>query len=433
MQAAIPPRKEPVREQMEQATAQMVVAQTCRMDLETVTQTEGICSQAKEKMTVLKSDKTRELELYVHLPFCLKKCDYCDFLSGPSDPDGRAAYIQSMLREIQSLGQREADEDWSVRSVFFGGGTPSILQGQEISLILAKLRENFRLDDYVEISLEANPGTLDRQKLKIYRESGVNRLSLGCQSTKNRELKTLGRIHSWEEFLESFEMARELGFENINVDLMSAIPGQKISDWEENLRTIAQLSPEHISAYSLIIEEGTPYYGRELDLPDEDSERRMYEMTGEILREYGYHQYEISNYAKEERECIHNLGYWQRISYLGIGLGAASLRGNVRYCNTSSMSDYLSGNGNLEAIEQKCQRLTVREQMDEFFFLGLRMTRGVELEIFQDTFGCMAEEVYGWAIEKHERLGLLERIEGTLRLTPKGVGLSNQVFIDFIE
>ena len=229
-------------------------------------------------------------------------------------------------------------------------------------------------------------------------------------------------------------MAREAGFENLNVDLMSAIPGQRVEDWESNLRAVAELAPEHISAYSLIVEEGTLFAKRQLDLPDEESEREMYEMTGEILREYGYHPYEISNYARDGRECLHNVGYWQRISYLGMGLGAASLLGgNLRYSNTANMEEYLRDSRNPEQLRREELHLTLRDQMEEFLVLGLRMTEGIREVDFERSFGKALDEVYGGVIEKHRRLGLLERDSGRLRLTKQGISVSNQVFVDFME
>lgn len=373
------------------------------------------------------------LEIYVHLPFCVKKCDYCDFLSGPYSEDIRSAYVQAVLKEIRSLGRRERAENWKVRSIFFGGGTPSLMNGEEITQILDEIRRDFQFEPEAEISLEANPGTLTENKLKAYQSGGINRLSLGCQSAKDQELKRLGRIHTWEEFLKSYHMAREAGFQNINVDLMSGIPGQSVLDWEENLEAVLALTPEHISAYSLIVEEGTPFYERELNLPDEDSERRMYERTREILEEHGYHQYEISNYALRGKECLHNLGYWQRVSYLGVGLGAASLRKNVRYCNTSDLKEYLVHGADLDVLQKQREVLTQREEMEEFLFLGLRMIQGIREEEFLKNFGRPLEEAYGNVIEKHEKLGLLERLDGRLRLTRRGISLSNQVFVDFLS
>lgn len=381
---------------------------------------------------MLKSN-SREMELYLHLPFCVKKCDYCDFLSGPVYLRRKAEYLEALVQEIRGVGKLEEQEGWQVQSVFFGGGTPSLLTGDEMRSLLEEVRNSFLLSSSAEISMEANPGTLSSEKLRAYAAAGINRLSLGCQSLKDEELKSLGRIHTREEFLEAFHMAREAGFENINVDLISGLPKQSVSDWEENLRETAVLAPEHISAYSLIVEEGTPFYERELKLPDEDSERRMYEMTAGILGEYGYRQYEISNYAKKGKECLHNVGYWRRVPYRGLGLGASSLWNDRRYCNTSVMDEYLSGVQEILTLRREEEELTQQEQMEEFLFLGLRMTEGISQEEFRRSFGISVETVFGNAIKKHEGLGLLVTEDGRIRLTQKGISLSNQVFVDFLE
>ena len=279
------------------------------------------------KSGVWNAAEKRCLELYIHIPFCVKKCDYCDFLSAPADRRMQKAYVDALLREIQGYGHPEGKNAAfpTVSSVFIGGGTPSILEGSDIGRIMDQARENFRISPDAEITIETNPGTLTAKKLQAYRNAGINRLSLGLQSADERELRVLGRIHTYEEFLESYRLARQAGFSNINVDLMFAIPGQTCEGWLRNLRTVAELEPEHISAYSLIVEEGTPFADRELDLPDEDTEYRMYEDTAAVLAEYGYRQYEISNYAKPGYSCRHNIGYWNRTQYLGLGLGAASL------------------------------------------------------------------------------------------------------------
>ena len=232
------------------------------------------------------------LELYIHIPFCIRKCDYCDFLSFSSTREQQKTYMKALKREIRASG---TFPEHHVTTVFFGGGTPSVPEAERLAEVLELLKDRFQFDQDAEITLEANPGTLSEEKLRVYREAGFNRLSLGCQSVHSEELKQLGRIHTYEEFLESFSMARKLGFSNINVDLMSGLPGQSLKSYEESLRTIAKLEPEHISAYSLIVEPGTPFAERNLDLPDEETERRMYDRTGEILGEYGYTQYEISN------------------------------------------------------------------------------------------------------------------------------------------
>lgn len=250
--------------------------------------------------------KKNGLELYLHIPFCIKKCDYCDFLSGPSTRAGQEAYIYALLREMETVSKNLKKRP--VDTVFIGGGTPSVPECDVMEKLLQGLRDYFLFSADAEVTIEANPGTLTPEKLSIYRKYGINRISIGLQSPNNKELAMLGRIHNYAQFLESFQMARAAGFSNINVDLMFAIPGQSYDGWIENLQTVAALGPEHISAYSLIIEEGTPFFRKKLDLPDEDTEYRMYEDVAAVLKEYDYHQYEISNYAKAGYECRHNEG-----------------------------------------------------------------------------------------------------------------------------
>lgn len=374
--------------------------------------------------------KNQQMEIYVHIPFCVRKCDYCDFLSGPWTREVQSAYVEAVLREIDAT-----DVTKEVSSVFFGGGTPSLLPAGQLIRILERLAEHFTISEHAEISLEANPGTVTKESLSAYRTAGFNRISFGCQSLCAEELKRLGRIHTAEDFLESYQMAREAGFSNINVDLMSALPGQTFQSWEKTLRQAAALGPEHISAYSLILEEGTKFYdNREtLDLPDEDTERMMYEKTAEILLEYGYRQYEISNYAKNGYACRHNVGYWKRVPYLGIGLGSASLIGECRYRNTTDMQTYLRMSHDPSLIRRDIEHLSEREQMEEYMILGLRMTEGISLKEFYEQFGVTAEEVYGEVFEKYKKLALLEETEGRIRLTGNGVSLSNVVLADFLQ
>ena len=369
------------------------------------------------------------MEIYIHIPFCIRKCDYCDFLSGPSGPEEQADYVQALLREIQAV---EEGEGRSVSSIFIGGGTPSVLDEKFVGEILREIRKDFKLQEDAEITIEVNPGTVDARKLLAYRSFGINRLSIGLQSPQDRELKILGRIHNYRQFLETYKQARDAGFDNINVDLMSAIPGQDIKAWEKNLQTIAGLEPEHISAYSLIVEEGTPFYERELQLPSEEEERQMYEMTAEFLEAYGFHQYEISNYAKKGKECRHNIGFWQRVDYLGVGLGASSLRHNCRFSNTRAMEKYLRDAGNPEKIRENREKLSVQDQMEEFMFLGLRMTEGISRKKFLKEFGKTLEEIYEQPLRKLEKLELLETEGDCVKLTRKGISLSNQVFVEFL-
>ena len=376
--------------------------------------------------------KEQELELYAHIPFCVRKCGYCDFLSGTAEESTREAYLLALAREIRRAGQ-DAEECRAV-SVFFGGGTPTVLTGGQLSRLLSEIKKSFRLAGDCEITLEANPGTLDPEKLRLCREAGFNRISIGCQSADNRELRRLGRIHTWEEFLEGFRQAREAGFSNINVDLMSGIPGQTLVSWETSLRKTAELGPEHISAYSLILEEGTPFYeNREkLDLPDEDTERRMYERTGEILEEYGCRQYEISNYAREGYRCRHNLGYWTGREYLGLGLGASSLWRDTRFRNTDSMEEYLKDSGNLPKIRREEEKLSASDRQSEYMILGLRLTEGISLAGFRETFGTDVRKVWPGVLEKYKGYGLLEEAAGRLKFTGEGISLSNVVLAEFL-
>ena len=377
----------------------------------------------------MKNNRRIPLELYVHIPFCVRKCQYCDFLSGPSDEETKDRYIEALLKEIRAA---EHTEDYEIISVFIGGGTPSALKAEAIASIMRTLQEKFFFCEDAEVTIEANPGTVDLEKLTIYRNVGINRLSLGLQSTDAEELKLLGRIHSYEEFLKSYEWAREAGFSNINIDLMFAIPGQTGEAWRQHLYQVAELNPEHISAYSLIIEEGTPFAEQNLDLPDEDTEYQMYEDTAEILERYGYRQYEISNYAKQGYMCRHNAGYWQRLEYLGFGLGASSLYRGMRFLNTRRMQEYLKESRNPDQIRKDVTVLSRNEQIEEFMFLGLRMTEGISEKKFEENFDVRLMDVYGDILQKYEETGFMEHIETKWRLTRKGIHVSNHILADFL-
>lgn len=389
------------------------------------------------------------LGIYLHIPFCVKKCLYCDFLSFPSDEDTRARYVDALLREIEA--QAELYRDYRVETIFFGGGTPSLLTGEQMEAVMNRLAGCFHLGERMEVTMEMNPGTASPEGITAYRRAGVNRLSLGLQSARDEELRALGRIHTWDAFLNTYEAARAAGFGNVNVDLMSALPGQNMSSWLYSLERVAALCPEHISAYSLIVEEGTPFYalygengtaeqeGLAL-LPGEDEERRMYEQTRAVLEQAGYSRYEISNYARPGCECRHNSAYWRRVDYAGFGLGAASLRQNVRWSNTSDMSVYLaeSGMSGLRTgIKGELQELGREDAMEEFMFLGLRMTEGVCAETFARTFGEELECIYEQAIAGLLRKGLLRRyVDPSGRswfcLTERGVDVSNYALAEFL-
>lgn len=378
-----------------------------------------------------------ELELYLHIPFCVRKCAYCDFLSSSGNEETIEYYVKALINEMQAYQPLKQTE--KVVTIFVGGGTPSVLEANQMQRIFEALREVFEIAEDAEITVEVNPGTVTPKKLRVYRELGINRISFGLQSTDNAELKLLGRIHTYEEFLESYEMARKAGFTNINVDLISAIPKQTVKNWEETLKKIVKLEPEHISAYSLIIEEETPFaklYGEggtlEGDLPSEEDERLMYQKTEEILHANGYQRYEISNYAKEGMECKHNLGYWERKNYLGLGLGASSLVENRRYCNTANLREYMERAGHPEGIRRNTEYLTVEEQMEEFIFLGLRKMNGISEQMFQDCFQKTIWDCYGDNLKKVMEKGLLKQKEGRLSLTSKGIDISNYVFAEIL-
>ena len=377
----------------------------------------------------------KELELYLHIPFCVSKCRYCDFLSAPSKEEYRQIYVERLCRRIRYWSDVIHNYGYVIVSIFVGGGTPSILTEAQITQIFEAVRESFPIREDAEITLEMNPGTDVKDKLPVYRRLGINRLSMGLQSADNEELKCLGRIHTYEDFRQVYQWAREAGFTNINVDLMSAIPGQTLESYEDTLRKVADLKPEHISAYSLIIEEGTPFYeqygeGRHADeLPDEDTERQMYVRTREILEGYGYHRYEISNYAKDGYECRHNLGYWDRKEYLGLGAGASSLMDHIRW----KEPDYIGPSTGLVLEEREdFTRLRRKDEMEEFMFLGLRKINGVSEQDFYKSFRVTMDEIYQDKIEELIKEGLLVREEDRIRLTDRGIDLSNYALSQFL-
>lgn len=436
----------------------------------------------------------KELELYIHIPFCVKKCDYCDFLSFPADNRTQRRYVDALQKEITCYGALYPDR--KITTIFIGGGTPSWLDEEEIVRILHTVREAFEVERDAEITIECNPGTATAHKLVRYREAGINRISIGLQSAHNEELALLGRIHTWEQFLKTYDLARKAGFSNINVDLMSALPGQTLETFSDTLKKVLALKPEHLSVYSLMIEEGTPFYERYREdekhreageptelLPDEEQEYAVTKLTQRVLREAGYHWYEVSNFAKPGYECRHNIGYWKRADYLGVGLGAASLIDNVRYANVRDLEEYckeceslweefteLGGekpdkvqmdsskkNIQIERIEMQqkekysgkedrkrfaesirktlcssTEPVTREEQMEEFMFLGLRMTEGVSRAEFEQHFVTTIEAVYGDVLRQLQKEGLLVKQEGRICLTERGMDVNNYVVEQFM-
>lgn len=408
--------------------------------------------------------REKELELYLHIPFCVKKCAYCDFLSGASTKVQREDYVKALCRQIESWSieaRRRGKEQESVVSIFLGGGTPSILEGEQIRKIMDAVRRTFALAPDCEITMEVNPGTADGRKLDAYRAAGINRFSIGLQSIQEEELKLLGRIHTYPEFLQVYEEARKAGCQNVNIDLMMALPGQTMESWKETLRKVVKLEPEHISAYSLIIEEGTLFYTRygpgsqgEGVLPSEEEERNMYQFTKDYLASQGYERYEISNYAKPGFACRHNLGYWERRPYIGFGVGAASLWNQMRWKQTGDIAEYIFAwtkeeaehhskegeeteqteqmGGTYWQTAQEITHLTPEEEMEEFMFLGLRKTKGVSEETFLNTFQRPMEDVYARPLQELSSKELLVREAGRVYLTEKGTDLSNYVMAQFL-
>lgn len=384
-------------------------------------------------------ESSKELMIYIHIPFCERKCEYCDFLSAPGKRQEKEAYVNKLIEEIKShkkLYDINLYNQYNITSIFIGGGTPSSLELNQINRIMETLKETFPSfvgKDDVEITIEVNPGTASKEKLLEYKNSGINRISFGLQSTDNKELKQLGRIHNYEIFLKNYELAREVGFSNINIDLISALPGQQLDSWSQTLERVIALQPEHISAYSLIIEEGTPFYdlyGENYN--NEETDRLMYSKTKEMLSLHGYNRYEISNYAKSGYESSHNIGYWTRKDYLGLGLGSSSYLHGVRMKNETNLAKYLNTTDFTNLVIEK-EVLSQKEEMEEFMFLGLRLIQGVSRSTFLNEFGKPLEDVYEKEIKLSVEEGLLAIEDDSIYLTEKGLDLSNIVMARFLQ
>ncbi len=423
----------------------------------------------------------RPLGLYIHIPFCMKKCAYCDFLSFPSDEATKERYVEALCEEIRA--NKENVAEYTVETIYFGGGTPSVLSVEQIGKIFGTVLETFSVRGFedvmsgkkekkekkklrfgkknteepeqtetpeerlcrvlkgelAEVTIEVNPGTADAEKFAALYELGFNRLSMGLQSAITEELKCLGRIHTKEQFAECVKEAREAGFRNISGDLMSGLPNQTEGTLTESIRFLLAQQPEHISVYSLQIEDGTEFHKRygedgpdRSQLPDEDTDRKMYELTGKLLEEAGYTRYEISNYAKEGFESRHNSSYWTGREYLGLGLGASSLMSNARFHNTTEMEEYCAGAADPFSIRGDIERLVQKEQMEEFMFLGLRMCRGIEKAEFKRRFQCEIETIYGDVMKRLASQNVLAESEGRVFLTPRGIDVSNVVLAEFL-
>lgn len=372
----------------------------------------------------------KEMSLYIHIPFCKQKCLYCDFPSYSGKEKFISKYINALTKEIILKAS-----DYKIKSIFIGGGTPSYLNEEDMEKLL-KCINTLRLKDGLEFTIECNPGSLTEEKLKVMKENNVNRLSMGLQSTKESILKEIGRIHTYEEFKNNYFLARKTGFENINVDLMFGLPNQSIEDWKETLNKIIELSPEHISAYSLIIEEGTYFYNLydkdKLNLPSEEQEREMYLLAKKILKEKGYHQYEISNFSKEGKECSHNKVYWELKEYLGLGVSASSYVNGKRIKNIDDIENYIENIDNNKSVNKEIYENNINDDMEEFMFMGLRMINGITEKEFKSRFKKHVDTVYGEVIIDNIKKGLLIRKNGRIYLTSYGIEVSNSVMSDFI-
>ncbi len=372
----------------------------------------------------------KEISLYIHIPFCKQKCMYCDFPSYGNKDELMEEYIECLIKEINCKCK-----NFVIDSIFIGGGTPSYLPNKLIEKLLNSINK-LNLTDSIEFTIECNPGTVTEEKLKLMKNLGVNRLSLGLQAVQSSLLKSIGRIHDFKEFEESFRIARETGFNNINVDIMFGLPNQTVEQWKETLKIITSFEPEHISAYSLIIEEGTPFYemyhSGKLKLPSEDEEREMYYTTLKLLKEKGYYQYEISNYAKKGKECKHNLVYWNSKEWIGVGLAAASFINGERLKNYSLIEDYINSVKNYNSTYEEIIRNTEKDNIEEFMFMGLRKIEGIEERDFESRFNKSIDEVYRNVINEYINRGLLIREGGRIYLSRKGIELSNLVMSDFL-
>ena len=376
------------------------------------------------------------ISLYIHIPLCVKKCAYCDFASFSGRMAQRDRYVQAVCREIRAqaafLGRRR------VRTVFFGGGTPTLLSGENMVMLMQTVRECFDLLPDAEVSMEGNPGTLTADNLCAYRGAGVNRLSLGVQSMDDALLSSIGRIHTAKQAAEAVAFAREAGFENINLDLMFGLPGQSAAQWEDTLARAIALSPEHLSCYSLILEEGTPLYdsvheGTCAPLPDEDEMERMDAITERMTAAAGYEKYEVSNYAKPGRQCAHNVVYWECLPYLGVGLGAHSDMDGRRFYNPQSWEPYL------QMAESGCRQRSAEgensreDRMFERMMMGLRQVRGADAVRFERDFGKAPKDVWPQTIEDMTRGGLMELYNERIRLTTRGMQVMNGVLVRLME
>lgn len=388
--------------------------------------------------------RRKQIGLYIHIPFCKQKCSYCDFCSYAEKQDLISKYIKCLLQEIKEVGSNNRadfeigkDDLFSVKTIYIGGGTPSLIESKYIVQIMEEIKSNFELDENAEITIEVNPGTVTLEKLEDYNKVGINRLSIGLQSTHEHLLKEIGRIHTYLDFLDTFRFAREAGFENINVDLMIGLPNQTLAEVQDSIEEIVSMEPEHISVYSLILEEGTPLFKKVeegLELPDEELERKMYWTVKQILEANGYNHYEISNFAKQGYESKHNLDCWNQKEYIGFGVAAHSYTNGIRYSNIENLEQYIK---NYEEDKTE-ENLVFHEKQDmeamqkEYMLLGLRKIDGVSIQEFKIKFVANPVFLYHDKLEKLVNEELVEIDGDQIKLTNKGLDLANIVWEEFI-
>lgn len=376
------------------------------------------------------------MQIYIHIPFCERKCNYCDFLSFPADDHVREMYVNALIREIRGRAQYVARGD-KITTIYFGGGTPSVLSAKQLGDILFTIVQEYPLEPDAEITIEVNPRSADTGKLHFLKGNGFNRLSIGMQSTHRSELEMLGRIHTYDDFLRCYTDARRIGFSNVSVDVMTAIPGQTEQMLEATMNRVIELDPEHVSTYSLTIERGTPFYEQFGDIEGpvigEDAERRLYWMTVDMLKDKGYKHYEISNFAKPGFESRHNTGYWKRKHYLGMGLGASSCLptagGDERSRNTTNMETYLAD----PLTREESGVLSRNDMIEETMYLGLRMMDGVDTDDFEQKFGVTVRSLYADVIDDLAAQGLIYEGSSSLSLTDLGIDYGNHVFAKFLK
>ena len=388
--------------------------------------------------------RRKQIGLYIHIPFCKQKCSYCDFCSYANKESFIKRYIQCVLKEIIEVGNNNKidfengkDDLFLVKTIYIGGGTPSLIDSKYIVQIIEDIKLNFEIDEKAEITIEVNPGTVTLEKLEDYKRAGINRLSIGLQSTHEHLLKEIGRIHTYLDFLDTFQIAREAGFENINVDLMIGIPNQTLEEVKDSIEEIVSMEPEHISVYSLILEEGTPLFKKVeegLELPDEELERKMYWNVKRILEANGYNHYEISNFAKQGYESKHNLDCWNQKEYIGFGIAAHSYTNGIRYSNIENIEQYIK-NYDEDKTEENLvfhEKQDMEAMQKEYMLLGLRKIDGVSIQEFKIKFVANPVFLYHSELEKLVNEELLEIDGDQIKLTNKGLDLANIVWEEFI-